>query len=200
MVMNTQCFVLQIGTTETERRHKKTDNYDGRKWRGQMQHIKHVKRNKQYKHKKSSLLNSSHISTKLPVSTPCLPMLLNSDLATPMTSSPPSPFLSQPLFLVIGMTSRTEGDRQKMCPPWICPSVSTQSSKEQLTPADRSGTLRASRTSQRERDNQCKINGRTCCTWIVIRYDMRVNGCRGREGSEGRVCVCVCDSSRNIGG
>lgn len=22
-----------------------------------------------------------------------------------------------------------------------------------------------------------KINGRTWCTWIVIRYDMRVNGC-----------------------
>ena len=30
-----------------------------------------------------------------------------------------------------------------------------------------------------ERDRQSKINGRTWCTWIVIRYDMRVNGCSG---------------------
>lgn len=29
----------------------------------------------------------------------------------------------------------------------------------------------------RKRDNQRKINGRTWCTWIVIRYDMKVNGC-----------------------
>lgn len=29
----------------------------------------------------------------------------------------------------------------------------------------------------RKRDNRCKINGRTRCTWIVIRYDMKVNGC-----------------------
>lgn len=29
---------------------------------------------------------------------------------------------------------------------------------------------------------QCLINGRTRCTWIVIRYDMRVNGCWDRRG------------------
>lgn len=29
----------------------------------------------------------------------------------------------------------------------------------------------------RKRDNRRKINGRTWCTWIVIRYDMKVNGC-----------------------
>lgn len=30
---------------------------------------------------------------------------------------------------------------------------------------------------RKKRDSQYKINGRTWCTWIVIRYDMKVNGC-----------------------
>lgn len=41
------------------------------------------------------------------------------------SSTQDSPCPPPPLFLVIGMTSRAEGDMQKMCPPWIRPSVST---------------------------------------------------------------------------